>query len=151
VSVGRALREGSSLASKVKKGKHALKHVDRERIEEAPAARAVDSLDLDAATQETHSNENRWDYLLGTTRTELALIAVEVHEANTGQAKVLVAKKRAAQEVLSSHLAKGEKVRRWFWTASGKTRITRGTPEARLLDANGIILVGSRLRLGHEK
>ncbi|ADO75408.1 uncharacterized protein STAUR_7653 [Stigmatella aurantiaca DW4/3-1] len=111
----------------------------------------IDSMDLDAATQKTHGNENRWDYLLGTTRSNLSLIAVEVHEANTGEAKVIVAKKRAAQEVLRSHLDQGETVKRWYWVASGKTRVTRGTPESRQLDLAGIVLVGSRLKIDDEE
>jgi hypothetical protein len=151
VSVQKALKAGTVLAARVKQGKQALKNIDRDRIEESPTARVVDSLDLDTATKDTHSNENRWDYLLGTTRAHLTFIAVEVHEANTGQAKVLIAKKRAAQEILASNLNKGHSVKRWYWVASGKTRITRGTPESRLLDAAGIVLVGSRLKLGQEK
>jgi hypothetical protein len=147
MSVAKALKKGDALASAVKAGKQALRRGDRDRVEESPAARAVDSLDLDTATQAAHAKEHRWDYLLGTTRTDIPLIAVEVHPANTGEAKVLVAKKHAAQDVLRASLEQGATVKRWYWIASGKTVITRGTPEARLLDANGIVLVGSRLKL----
>jgi hypothetical protein len=151
VSVQKALKTGTALAAAVKPGKQALRKIDRDRIEESADARVVDSLDLDTETKAAHGNENRWDYLLGTTRTDLSLIAVEVHEANTGQAKILVAKKRAAQEVLRSSLKQGETVKRWYWVASGKTVITRGMPESRLLDTAGIQLVGSRLKLDREK
>jgi hypothetical protein len=150
VSVRKALRPSSGLLSEVKQGKKGLKSVDRGRIHESET-RVTDSMDLDAATEQTHGNENRWDYLLGTERASLSLIAVEVHEANTGQAKVLVAKKRAAQEVLRSHLKTGETVKRWYWVASGKTRVTRGTPESRMLDQAGIVLVGSQLKLDDDE
>ncbi|WP_225408230.1 hypothetical protein [Stigmatella hybrida] len=150
MSVRKALKPGSGLMDRVKQGKKGLKSADRGRVHEA-VTRVTDSMDLDAATEQTHGNEHRWDYLLGTDRASLALVAVEVHEANTGQAKVLVAKKRAAQEVLRSHLKGGETVKRWYWIASGKTRVTRGTPESRLLDLAGIVLVGSQLKLDDEE
>ena len=150
MSVEKALRKGNALAAEVKPGKQALQKTDRNRVEEAPATRIVDSLDLDAATRSTHSRGNRWDYLLGTSRTDIPLVAVEVHPANTGEARVVIAKKRAAQELLRSSLTQGAAVKRWYWVSSGKTVITRGMPEARLLDAAGIRLVGSRLKLDDE-
>jgi hypothetical protein len=150
MSVEKALKKGNALATEVRPGKQALRKADRDRVEEAPAARIVDSLDLDTATRATHSQESRWDYLLGTTRADIPLIAAEVHPANTGEVSVVIAKKRAAQEVLRSSLTQGATVKRWYWIASGKTVITRGTPEARRLDKAGIQLVGSRLKLDDE-
>jgi hypothetical protein len=150
MSVGKALKKGNALATAVKAGKQALQKGDRDRVEESPAARVVDSLDLDTATRDTHSEENRWDYLLGTTRADIPLIAVEVHPANAREVKVVIAKKRAAEELLRSSLVQGGTVRRWYWIASGKTVITRGMPEARRLNAAGIRLVGSRLKLDDE-
>jgi hypothetical protein len=150
MSLKKALKSDSTLTSAIKSGKQALRREDRNRIAESATARVVDSLDLDSATRATHGGENRWDYLLGTSRAEQRLIAVEVHPANTGEARLLVAKKQAAQEVLRSSLVDGETVGRWYWIASGKTAITRGTPEARLLDKAGIQLVGSRLKLDRD-
>jgi len=150
MSVAKALKTGNALATAIRPGKQALRKGERDRVEESPAARVIDSLDLDTATRATHGNESRWDYLLGTTRTDLPLVAVEVHPANTGEARVVIAKKRAAQAVLRSSLAPGAIVGRWYWIASGKTVITRGTPEARLLDSAGIRLVGSRLKLDRD-
>ena len=150
MSVQKALKTGTALAAAIKPGKQALRKADRERVEETASVRVVDSLDLDTATKEEHGSENRWDYLLGTTRTDLSLIAAEVHPTNTGEAKGVIAKKLAAQEILRANLNQGETVRRWFWIASGKTVITRGMPEARLLDKAGILLVGSRLKLDRD-
>ena len=151
MSVGKALRPGTALAAAVHPGKQALRKADRERIVESDAARVIDSLDLDSQTAAEHGSENRWDYLLGTTQSDLPLIAVEVHPANTGQVKVLIAKKRAAEKVLRSALEPGETVKRWYWISSGKTVITRNMPESRMLDAAGIRLVGSRLHLARER
>jgi hypothetical protein len=150
VSVRKALKKGDPLVPAVEPGKQALRKNDRERVSESSTVRVLDSLDLDAATQVSHGGENRWDYLLGTSHGNLPLIAVEVHPANTGEARVLIAKKRAAEAVLRSSFEPGERVRRWFWIASGGTKITRNTPEARMLDAAGIRLVGSRLLLDRE-
>ncbi|ATB36344.1 hypothetical protein CYFUS_001758 [Cystobacter fuscus] len=147
MSVRKALEPGCALVAAVHPGKRALRKSDRERIVESAAARVVDSLDLDTQTAAERGSENRWDYLLGTTRSDLPLIAVEVHPANTGQVKVLIAKKRAAEAVLRSVLEPGQTVKRWYWIASGKTVITRNTPESRMLDAAGIRLVGSLLHL----
>ena len=150
MSVKKALKTNSALATVVKPGKQALRKGDRDRIEESRSTRVMDSLDLDTATRGTHGSENRWDYLLGTSRTDLQLIAVEVHPANTGEARVVIAKKRVAQDMLRSNLAQGASVARWLWIASGKTCITRGMPEARLLDTAGILLVGSHLRIDRD-
>jgi hypothetical protein len=147
VSVGKALKQESALVAAVHPGKRALRRGDRERVVESAAVRVIDSLDLDAQTAAERGNENRWDYLLGTTQSNLPLIAVEVHPANTGEVKVLIAKKRAAEKVLRSVLKPGAIVKRWYWIASGKTVITRNTPESRMLDAAGIRLVGSYLHL----
>ncbi|WNG24159.1 hypothetical protein F0U62_09070 [Cystobacter fuscus] len=147
MSVREALAPGTVLVAAVHPGKRALRKADRERIVESTAARVIDSLDLDTQTAAEHGNENRWDYLLGTSQAGLPLIAVEVHPANTGEVKVLIAKKRAAEAVLRSALEPGQTVKRWYWIASGKTVITRNTPEARMLDAAGIRLVGSQLHL----
>lgn len=147
MSVRDALAPGTALVAAVHPGKRALRRGDRERVVESAAARIVDSLDLDTQTAAERGRENRWDYLLGTTQSSLPLIAVEVHPANTGQVKVLIAKKRAAEAVLRSVLKPGQTVKRWYWIASGKTVITRNTPESRMLDAAGIRLVGSQLHL----
>ena len=150
MSVHKALKKGNSLAKAVKPGKQALRKSDRECIGESSSARIIDSLDLDAETKFSHPSAHRWDYLLGTSHGGLPLIAVEVHPANTGAARVVIEKKRAAEGVLRSSLNPGARVKRWYWIASGKTVITRNTPESRMLDAAGIRLVGSHLNLDRE-
>jgi hypothetical protein len=150
VSLGKALRKSSLLSSSVRKGKQALRKSDRERIVEEGSARVLDSLDLDAATRVLLPAEARWDYLLGTSISEAAIVAAEVHPANTGEARLIVAKKRAAAQLLKAHLDPNARVRRWYWISSGSTKITRGTPEARLLDKEGIRLVGRLLKLPND-
>lgn len=117
---------------------------------ESAKVRIVDSLDLDAATRGSFAQANRWDYLLGTSHGELPLIALEVHPANTGEARVIIEKKRAAEALLRSRLKPAVRVRRWFWVASGGTRISPNTPQAKLLEANGVRLVGNHLDLERE-
>lgn len=151
MSVRKALKSGSALADAVRPGKQALRRSDRERVVESSEVRVVDSLDLDAQTAAEHGSEHRWDYLLGTSRAELSLVAAEVHPANTGEARVVVKKKQAAQEVLRTEFARGESVMRWYWIASGTTRISGNTPESRMLSAAGIRLVGKQLNLARDK
>jgi hypothetical protein len=151
VSVRKALKSGSAFEAAVRPGKQSLRKSDRERVVESSGARVIDSLDLDAKTAAEHGREHRWDYLLGTSRMDLPLVAAEVHPANTGEARVIVKKKAAAQAVLRSELASGERAKRWCWIASDTTCISGNTPESRILDVAGSRIVGNQLNFARDK
>lgn len=146
MSVADALAPASPLAAAVRAGKQALERRDRSRIIEGKVS-VVDSLHLDRATKSDERDSRRWDYLLGLDHSAVHLIAVEVHPANTGGAREVVEKKKAAEALLKRELRRGHGVNRWYWIASGNVKITRNTPEARLLDAHRIRLVGTTLLL----
>ena len=148
MSVAGALQPSSPLRRAVRAGKQGIRPADRPRIEEARPHCLVDSLDLDAALEEEAPGENRWDYLIGGTHAGQTLLGVEVHPAYTGEVKVVVAKKKAAQAQLRAHLDAKARVREWIWIASGPTRITKTMPQWRLLTSEGIRLVGSKLVVG---
>lgn len=146
MSLRDALKPTSPLRSALQVGKQGLRTRDRAYVTEG-AGQILESLDLEAALPPVSRTDKRWDYLLGTTIPACKACGVEIHPANTGEARVIVAKKQAALSALQSHLAAGQSIRRWFWIASGSIKITRNTPEARLLDRAGITLVGSHLVL----
>ena len=146
MSIERALKKTSLLLQSVGKGKQGMESADRACIIEG-RKKVVDSLNLDLATKAKHSSEPRWDYILGITNTDAEVIAVEVHPAKGSEARAIVAKKNAAEAVLKEELQSSQRVRRWFWVASGKTKLTETMPEAKLLNLNKIRLVGSVLKL----
>lgn len=131
----------------VQPGKRALRKVDRQRVTES-TAKIVDSLEMDRVLVSTEPAAHRWDYLLGTSSASDPLIAVEVHPANAKEAKVVVQKRERARDCLDRELAGGARaVRRWFWVASGRTTISKNSPEYRLLAKHGIELAGSSLNI----
>jgi len=148
VSVRKSLHQKSPLVAAVEVGKKALRKSDRERLVEKPTRiRVVDSLDLDCAARLEQPEENRWDYLVGTSAAVAPVIAVEVHPANPGQVDTIVAKKKMAEGFLEAHLIKGMRPARWFWVATGSTTVSKNTREYRRLQLAGIDLVGSSLSL----
>jgi len=150
LSIQVVLKAGSSLQGSIRNGKQALRSVDRARVE-AANGRILDSLDLETALSPGAPSIKRWDYLLGTSLEEQQVCGLEVHPANTGEARVVVAKKKDTEKALQPHMVAGCSIKRWYWVASGTTKITRNTPEARLLDLAGITLAGSHLVLRSER
>lgn len=143
--LSKALLPGSFLVDAVRKGKQAL--TDPSRVVETDRSRVVESLDLDAATRREKPSEPRWDYLLGTSVDGPSLIGLEIHNATAKEVRGVIAKKAAALDLLKQEMVPGSRVKAWYWVASGKVALTRGTAEARLLDQAGIILAGAVLRL----
>lgn len=140
------LRQESTLRDWVQPGIQALSRADRRRIELARANVVVDSIGLDAALKGEHPSTARWDYWIGVRSSTGPLVAVEVHPANEGEVKGVIAKKHWALDVANKHLP-NKSVAAWYWIASGKTSITTNSRESRQLADAGIELVGSRLRL----
>jgi hypothetical protein len=149
VSIKRALKGASTLHRFIRSGKQAVRSADRARIDDA--GHLVDSLDLEEALPADGPSIKRFDYLLGTNLEAPQILGLEVHPANTGEARIVVAKKQDTARALRPHLAAGATIKHWYWVASGPTGITRNTPQARLLDQNGIRLVGSHFVVKPER
>jgi hypothetical protein len=139
-----ALREGSTLQAVVKDGIGALKAGHRDYLDGAIRVSFADSIDIDAALEAGHEEENRWDYLLGHAPSGKVL-GLEPHSAKTDEVSTVIRKRRAALAQLAPHLKQGARVTDWLWVASGKVHFAN-TEKTRLqLDQNGIRFVGTRV------
>ena len=143
-----ALQAASALLSQVRDGLEAVKHKDRRYLAQDVRRAFADSLDLDAALQEEHPEENRWDYLLGYAPSE-EVVGVESHSAKQDEISTVIAKKRAAKAQLAEHLQSRKRVARWLWVASGPVHFADTEKTRRLLDQNGIQFVGRRVLARH--
>jgi hypothetical protein len=146
--VRRALQATSPLLSQVRDGLEAVKRKDRSYLAQDVRRAFADSLDLDAALQEKHPEENRWDYLLGHAPSE-EVIGVEPHSAKQDEISTVIAKKKAAKAQLAEHLQSRKRVARWLWVASCKVHFADTEKARRLLDQNGIEFVGRRVLARH--
>lgn len=127
------------------KGLGALRRTDVNLIIESERQKVDDSLDLDAAMQASHPNENRWDYLLSLLTTQ-RLIALEPHPAKESEIASMIAKRARARSFLDSHLQPGHSITRWIWVSPGATRFSRMERAQRLLAQHGIDYVGNYVR-----
>jgi hypothetical protein len=138
----------SRLGPLVANGLQALKPADRRLIEESIKNRLEDSLDLDAAFLEAHSNENRWDYLLGDCIGE-RIIGLEPHSAKSDEVSTVIRKKQRALEHLRGHLKPGKKVWRWFWVSAGAVHFPHTDRVNLQLAQHNITFVGKQLLKKH--
>ncbi len=107
-----------------------------------------DSLDVDAALLAAHSQQNRWDYLLGH-GPQNRVVGLEPHTADDGEISVVIKKKEHAMIQLQPHLETTGKVSDWFWVASGTVGFTVMEKATRRLDEKGITFVGKALLRKH--
>jgi len=97
----------------------------------------IDSLNLDEASRTEYPHTPRWDYLLSF-GTRGPVIAVEPHPADNGEVNVVIAKKRAARDLLVRECPRGCPVARWFWISTNAGGFSRMDKVRRRLDQNGI-------------
>ncbi len=143
-----SLEGASSLQSKVNDGIGALESGHHKHLAEDIRKAFGDSLDLDKAMVEGHEQENRWDYLLGHSRSK-TVIGLEVHSAQKDQITNVIKKKEAARDQLRGHLKQGKSVADWLWVASGKVQFANTEKARRRLDQKGIRFVGRRVEKKH--
>jgi hypothetical protein len=135
------LVDDSSLRPEVRPGIQGLLEVDKSRLAMELRKQIGDSLNLDDVLKAAHPNDNRWDYLVGISQSN-AVVAIEVHHANSDQVSVIIRKKIAAKSQLQSHTKSGFHIRKWVWISSGAVNILRLDKEKLRLAAAGIQLVG---------
>lgn len=97
-ALGRALRAGSPLRSRVRAGLQALERPDKARVRPQPPSFVTDSLALDASLKDEQHNAPRWDYLLGTEDEKKPIIGVEVHPATPGEVAGVLTKSNGRKE-----------------------------------------------------
>jgi hypothetical protein len=144
----RALRADSDLQDSVRDGMAAVKRTHHDHFDPAIRSSFADSLDLDAALQAGHEQENRWDYLLGH-RPSREVVAVEPHSAERDAISKVIRKRSSAREQLKAHLRDSARVSRWLWVASGRVHFADTEKARRRLDQNGIEFVGTKVMAKH--
>jgi hypothetical protein len=141
------LRKDGRLLSRVQDGLGAMSKAHKNDLLDAKAGPLFDdSIDVDEAFREQFPNANRWDYLLGHRRSE-KVVALEPHSASNKEIRVVIEKKKQAQQQLRGELAQGRSVARWYWVASGKVDFLPYEKATLTLSQNGITFVGRRLML----
>lgn len=104
----------------------------RDTILEASRARATDSLSFDDVVRDSET----FDYLIGI---PAAVVALEVHPAQTHEVKRIVLKKRRTAAFLSARGCSCP-IARWFWAPTRGVHLRSRAPNRMrlLLEKNGI-------------
>ena len=87
-----------------------------------------------------YPEDSRWDYAIGY---DGKTYFIEIHSAETSQVTPVLKKFVWLKDFLvaeASELNKGNK--RFYWIASGRTQILKGSVQERKLALSGIMLVG---------
>ena len=98
------------------------------------------SVDIDAAVKAVYPEESRWDYAIGY---DGKTYFIEVHSAETSQVTPVLKKFAWLKDFLvaeAHELNKEDK--RFYWIASGRNHILKGSVQERKLAQSGIMLVG---------
>lgn len=130
---------GSGLNTHLRPGLQALKKADSSRIR-GDGRSLTGSIDLDAALKDDLPTDNRWDYLIGRKLTDQEdhLHCVEVHRADVGEVRRMIAKKIALDGFLrGTPLGKMESSFHWIAT-DGHVHLSPNSPEIRQLATAGI-------------
>jgi hypothetical protein len=99
------------------------------------------SIDLDAALKDDSPSDNRWDYLIGRKLTDRDdhLHCVEVHRADVGEVKAMIAKKAALDRFLVGK-SLGEMPSTFHWISTdGPVYFPGNAREVRQLALAGIL------------
>ena len=139
-------------------GKTALKSAHRPLVDCHDTQRLTGSVDLDSALakQSAHSDKSRWDYGLGYRPPQGSECAVwiEVHPAHTSEVKAVVGKVKWLRNWLKNEAGRlkiltgaAPNVPSYVWIATAGVHITRNSPQARNLSANGLGMPLKQLRL----
>ncbi len=146
--VREAIKDHSAILQFVQDGIGAVKRIHRRYLADDIRPKFGDSLDLDAALQQDHPEENRWDYLLGHTAST-QVVGVEPHSAKQDEITTIINKRRAAKQHLAAHLKPGARVSKWIWVASGKVHFADTEKARRRLDQDGIEFAGAQVLAKH--
>jgi hypothetical protein len=150
--VALALAPGSTWQAHVEVGLQALRPADKSCFAESLRSEFGDSLDLDAASRSERGPTRCWDYLVGHTCSR-KIIAVEPHNAATGEVGVVIEKRRSTCALLSGHMRPDSHIAAWIWVPSGRVDIVAFDRAQSRLASEGIHIVGRPLtaqRLGLE-
>ncbi len=130
---------GSGLSEHLNPGLKALRKTDSSRVRGGRSL--TGSIDLDEALKDDSPSDNRWDYLIGRKLRDRDdhLHCVEVHRADVGEVKVMIAKKAALDRFLvGKPLGKLPSTFHWIST-DGPVYFPGNAREVRQLALAGIL------------
>lgn len=109
-----------------------------------PGRVSVASVDIDAAMREAWPQAPRWDYGVwyGASRPQVAFI--EPHKARSEEVDLVIRKQRWLKDLLAGTAMPTP---RWYWLASGRVLIPRGSSYYRRLIQAGISLEARSITL----
>jgi hypothetical protein len=98
------------------------------------------SVDIDAAVKSVYPEESRWDYAIGY---DGKTYFIEIHSAETSQITPVLKKHTWLKDFLAAKAPELNKEdKRFYWIASGRNHILKGSVQERKLAQSGIMLVG---------
>lgn len=131
-------------------GLRALRRLDRGRIRCASPRNLTGSVNLDEALSQSHPNDPRWDYGIGTRKPQHSEIAVwiEVHPASSHHIQGVLAKLAWLKRWLVSSAPRLNRMpKKYVWVASGSVRLPRHSQQRRRLAAQGIHFAGRQYKV----
>lgn len=146
-----AVERTARLTSAWRAGLQALSPADRARLTLSQPGRLAGSVNLDAAFARSLPASPRWDYGIayrdGPRQAE-RICWLEVRPSTPGEVPVVLGKQAWLLSWLADEgVALDRFPREFVWVSSGRTSVTRNSPQAKRLSARGIRLAGARLRL----
>lgn len=94
------------------------------------------SVDIDTCLKSKYPTSNRWDYVIG--YCDYAYF-VEVHPASTSEVDKMIKKLKWLQKWMKTHAVDLKSITKgYYWLATGKIAIAKGSPQARNLAASGL-------------
>lgn len=135
-------------------GLGALSKSNRSHIRISDSIQLAGSVDLDNSLRTEYPNESRWDYAIGhrdkqSRHHEDFVSFVEIHPANSGEVKVVIAKLVWLKSWLRSNAPRLDSMRREFvWLSSGRTTLSLSAPHQKQLAQLGLRHGGRVLKIG---
>jgi hypothetical protein len=146
-----AVERSSDLQDGWRSGLHAIREVDRGRLDAEDTRRIKGSVDIEACLSERRSGKRQWDYAVGFRPTNLSqevVYWIEVHPATPGEVNVVLEKLEHLLDWLRSDGSKLNAMKRAFiWISSGSTSFSQKSPQAHKLSQAKLRHVGRFFRI----
>ncbi len=149
-----AIRNSSLLTQAFKNGLQALSPADCQHVVVDNTRQLAGSLNLEDALRSSYPNPPIWDYGIGHRRaahgehTSDFVYWLEVHPATDGDIEPVLRKLTWLKSWLEKSAPALAKLPRQFvWVSSGKTAFTQRSPQAKRMAEQGLLHVGSHLRI----
>ncbi len=145
MSFQNAVINTSDIAHCYQSGLGAIKNNERDKFSFRNTRLIEGSVDIDSCTMSKYPQDSRWDYVIGYGN---SAHFVEIHPAQTGNVEEVRQKIIWLKDWLKAHgsqlFAHSPK---FYWIASGKVAIRKGSPQEKKLNALGLFGPKERLCL----